>query len=168
MRFTHETRGSQQTGHPSEQRALVLLVHDLIGVQLQREGGIAGRQCSQDGGIALLNETGRKVNFRQNQNQQTRCLTSSHPHLSQGHGGEQHLVVVATLDVPDGPSSLGQVAQHGAEKLLPHRHLQGHHRLQDLTSCQPQGLHVVEGYFDSHMYSTGRKVLEHAHFSSFY
>lgn len=65
----------------------------------------------------------------------------SYHHLSQWHSGQQHLVVMATLDVSDGSSSLGQVAQHGTEVLLPHCHLQGHDWLQDLASCLLQGLH---------------------------
>lgn len=36
-----ENSGSQQTGHPFKEDVLVLGVHGLIGVQLQREGGVA-------------------------------------------------------------------------------------------------------------------------------
>lgn len=48
-----EDRGSQQTRHSFKEGVLVLGVHGFIGVQLQREGGIAGCERSQDGGIAL-------------------------------------------------------------------------------------------------------------------
>lgn len=48
-----ESSGSEQTRQSFKEGVLVLEVHGLIGVQLQGEGGIAGCQCSQDGGVAL-------------------------------------------------------------------------------------------------------------------
>lgn len=48
-----EDGGSQQTRHSFKEGVLVLRVHGFIGVQLQREGGIARCERSQDGGIAL-------------------------------------------------------------------------------------------------------------------
>lgn len=59
---------------------------------------------------------------------------SSHHHLCQGHIGQQHLVVMATLDVSDGSPPLSQVPQHGAEVLLANGHLQRHQGFQDLAS----------------------------------
>lgn len=44
---------SQQARHSFQEDVLVLRVHGLVCVQLQREGGVARCECSQNGGIAL-------------------------------------------------------------------------------------------------------------------
>lgn len=54
--------GSKQTGQSLHQDVLVLGVHGLVGVQLQREGCVARRECSQDGGVALDTFQGKQVN----------------------------------------------------------------------------------------------------------